>query len=254
MPQQQEQPREAQQQQPFQLPLEARERPVQPEQEPQQAPEALQAMLPEAASEAPPEAAADQEAEQDEASPKAGRRRRRRRHRRGAAAAARDSSDDESGPSQDGASTHQGASPPANPNRNVVTWSDLGGDSVLKRALPVGRVVHGASPQQCGVQVASPQQCAAPPVVFFAAPQAQVWPIQWHCPRGATEAQGPHDSCVPQNSVEVPWGQANTVWTDKHSHELRRWLCGSFGGTGVPPQMSDLADMLQDLAQEAYED
>lgn len=229
----------------------------QPEHEPLSAPEAREAVQPEATATPPLEAVGDQEAEQDETTPKAGRRRRRRRHRRGAAATARDSSDDESGPSQDGASTHHGASPPANPNRNVVTWSDLGGDSVLQGALPVGRVVsphaHRAPPQQCAVQSPPAHHIAAAPVVFFAAPQAQVWPIQWHIAGDMAEAKTPN-SCVQQNCVEAPWAQANNQWTDKHSHELRKWLCASFGGVGGVPQMSDLADLLQDLAQEAYED
>jgi len=232
MPQQQVQPKELQQE--LELAPEAPGRPLQPEQEPELAPEVQQ--------EAPPEAWADQEAEQDEASPKAGRRRRRRRHRRGAAAAAGDLSDDDSGPSQDGASPHHGASPPANPNRNVVTWSDLGGDDcVLRRALPVGRVVHTA-PRPANLMVT-----AAPPVVLYG-PPVLYGPVHWPCTGVAAEAV--HCPGVQQTGMEA---KAKAEWTDNDSHELRQWLCGTLGGVGVP-HMSDLADLLQDLSQQAYED
>merc|ERR1719433_185541 len=196
-------------------------------------------LAPEAQQMAPMEPSADQEAEHEEASPKVGRRRRRRRHRRGAAAAAGNVSDDESGPSPDSASRHHSASPL---NLNVVTWSDLGGDEcTLRKALPLDVLVRTA-PQPADVKVT-----VAPPVVLYG-PPVQVWPVHWHCPGAA--ARDVHSSGVPRTGIET---EAEAEWTDKDSHELRQWLCCTLGGVGVP-HMSDLADLLQDLSQQAYED
>lgn len=276
MPQQQVLPEEAQQAP--ELAPEVPRRSAQLEQEPELAPEVQQ--------EAPPEASADQEAEQEDASPKAGRRRRRRRHRRGSAAA----SDDDSGPSpRDITSPLHGASPPATPNRNVVTWSDLGEDGcVLSNAHPVRHVapilvssslivsacrLPGASlpanpkrnvvtwsdlgeadgalrkTQPAGRAVHTGPQ----PANFMATaapPMVFVGPPMgpvW--PVQWHAAQAVHGSGVQQTGME-----AEAEWTDKDSHELRQWLCGNLGGVAVP-HMSDLADLLQDLSQtQAYED
>mmetsp|Transcript_146056 Transcript_146056/g.406923 ORF Transcript_146056/g.406923 Transcript_146056/m.406923 type:complete len:232 (-) Transcript_146056:185-880(-) len=205
------------------------------------------------------EHALEGEAEQAEPSPKAGRRRRRRRHRRAAASTAcghaRDSSDDESGPSQGSAGSAAGG---ASPHRNVVTWSDLGGEGVLRKALPPGRVMHSASQQQQPLPAPPLQrQCTAFAAVAFAAPAVQIWPAPWPpCTRGATSSQGllgvapePGSASQPSSSnAPVPASR----WTGQDTDELRQWLCKGF--TGGMPGLPELAEVLQALAQEAYED
>lgn len=208
-----------------------------------------------AAQQQPEEAEQRQEGETDEAAdpeertPKAGRRRRRRRHRRGAgdkASAAQDSSDDESHPSQESGSS--GVS--AGAHRNVVTWSDLGGDSVLKKALPVGRVVHSAIPEP----PQQPPQCASMPVAWeapVAAMAAQAWPVGWTCTAGFVQPQGlqgvvafPYTYIAPAN--------ARSPWTEKDSTELRQWLCTGFSG-GMPG-LPELTEALQSFSADVYED
>lgn len=206
------------------------------------------AQKPEAA--AQPDEASEEAADQEERTPKAGRRRRRRRHRRRAtspAGLARDSSDDESGPSQESANLLGGASP----SRNVVTWSDLGGDSVLKKAPPVDRFVQSAAPQ-------TPQQppCCPTivPIAWQAPLAAQVWPVPWPCAAGAVQPQGLHGKCwaVPMSPQACVSSAAVPTWTEKDSVELRQWLCNGFSG-GMPG-LPELAHVLDSMAGEAYED
>jgi len=197
------------------------------------------------------EGAAEQEGEH---SPKAGRRRRRRRRRGAAAAAAltRDSSDDESPLSQESASTASGAST----SRNVVTWSDLGGDSVLKKALPVGRVVQSSAPPPPPQQ---PPACASVvmPVSFQAAgAPPQTWPVPWAYTPGLLQPHGlPCLVGVPlrAGAPAAPCAYEPTSrWTEKDTIELRQWLCKGFSG-GMPG-LSELAHVLQSVATDAYED
>jgi len=186
----------------------------------------------------------EQDAEQEEQSPgKTGRRRRRRRHRRGNGTAlpgTQNSSGDDSGPSQESVAA---ATPK---DRNVVTWSDLGGEVGVKRALPVGRVAPAA-----GSQHEAPFPPALAPAVVMA-PVVPAWQVPWAC-AGAVAVP-----CAAQvaTGAGVAWAsvaEPQSEWTDKHSNDLRRWLCSGLGGGGVP-RLSELAELLQDLAQEAYED
>mmetsp|Transcript_107666 Transcript_107666/g.286595 ORF Transcript_107666/g.286595 Transcript_107666/m.286595 type:complete len:257 (-) Transcript_107666:36-806(-) len=203
-----------------------------------------------------PDEEADEAGDLEEQSPKSGRRRRRRRHRRGAADKAnapQDSSDDESHPSQESASVV--GVPCA--NRNVVTWSDLGGDCVLKKALPVGRVVSNVAP----TPPPHPPQCVSMPAAWEVPaapcpPEPQVrplaWPMGWACAPSYFETQGWRGAAAMPYSYIAQTANAMSPWTEKDSAELRQWLCKGFSG-GMPG-LPELAVALQSVATESYED
>lgn len=215
----------------------------------------------------------------EDASPTAGgRRRRRRRHRRGAA-----KQESLLACSNDDCSSPGGAAEAAR-RKNVVTWSDLGGDLIMSSSISGGSGTspHGASDTVGFVRCGEPSKelvatAAWPPGHTTPGGAAAILPgaavgflgMAATSPHRADASErapcGPSSPCrgaMVQLSAPAPAARccagvrADLDWTANNALEWRRWLCGSLPGVGgaLHASPTELAELLQGLSQEAYED